>query len=160
MRPFGAALAAIAVVAMVGVAFGGGAPAGAGASAAGPYPVSYDFLLSAVAAGAQSRRRSAGREQLVLPAVGAAHPRTGRTGARHRGQQERQLADLRAAAGRQRLLRVLADLRAPLARRRPDQFGGLDNIESSAVQLAAFVAEVLAATGAARSTSLGTPRAP
>ena len=79
-------------------------------TAASHYPVPYNFLSSAVLAGSADGRRSTRCEQLEVPSDGAA-PAPGRTRARHRRQQEHQLADLRPAAGQQRLLRVRADLR-------------------------------------------------
>ena len=41
-----------------------------------------------------------------------------------------------------------------------DQLGGMDKMETSALQLRAFVNKVRSATGARRSTSSATPRAP
>ena len=80
------------------------------ATAAERYPVSYNFLSSAVLAGTQMDADPPGREQLEVPPHEQA-PATRRTRARHGRQQEHQLADPCAAAGQQRLLRVRADLR-------------------------------------------------
>ena len=70
--------------------------------------------------GDPGQRGRARLEQLVVQADSAAPP-PGGAGARHLRQQEHELADVRSAAGQQRLLRVRADLRRH--RRHPARAG-------------------------------------
>ena len=119
------------------------------ADAADEYPVSYNFLSSAVLAGTQHERRPARGQRLAR----ASRPR----GTRGRSSSSTARSATRTPTGRPTPrswpTRATASSRSPTASRPArrqglDQFGGLDEIEKSAAALKTFVAKVRSATGA------------
>lgn len=128
---------------------------GAAAGAATQYPVPYDFLVSAVAAGTQVDADPPGANDWSCR-PSAAHPRPvvlvhGLTGNRNTNWQTYSpLLKNNGYCVFALTYGVNPGTPLPL-----DQFGGLTPIEQSAQELKAFVAKVLAATGAAKVDILG-----
>lgn len=145
-----ALLAAALSLAVAGLA----APAGA-ASAKDPYPVSYNFLSSAVTAGAQVDADAPGSNDWSCK-PNKAHPRPvvlvhGTAGNKNTNWQT--YAPLLANNGY-----CVFALTYGVSAGTPtgvDQLGGLDKIETSAKELAAFVTRVRSATGAAKVDIVG-----
>jgi triacylglycerol lipase len=135
----------IALLALPLVVMGLGA---AKADAAAQYPVSYNFLSSAVLAGTQTNADPPGANNWSCRPT-AKHPRPvvlvhGTAGNKNTNWQT--YAPLLANNGYCVFaLTYGVSAGTPAG---PDQFGGLDKIETSAQELKDFVAKVLSATGA------------
>jgi triacylglycerol lipase len=125
------------------------------ATAAEPYPVSYNFLSSAVLAGSQMDADPPGANNWNCRPT-SRHPRPvvlvhGTAGNKNTNWQTH--APLLANNGY-----CVFALTYGVSAGTPkgaDQFGGLDKIETSAKQLAAFIAKVRRATGAKKVDILG-----
>lgn len=134
----------------------GGAAAGAATAAGGTLPVPYGFLLSAVAAGANPLADPPGANDWSCK-PSAAHPEPvilthGLLGNKDTNWQT--YAPLLHNNGY--CVFALTYGQTNLAPSPFDQyFGGLNRMEDSAVQLKAFVAKVLAATGASKVDIVG-----